>query len=109
MQCTTCNGIGFVLVERQQYVSRRIHRTASGRNCWPHESSISAIERFPTGRYHKINELCDDCHGSGRGLDPDFDPDCRQCQGTGTATVADGYGGTDYDECACKRVALEVS
>lgn len=82
MQCNTCNGMRFVLVERPKR--------------W-YQSGISAVIGT-----HRVNELCPDCHGSGLQVDPSRDPNCSWCKGTGEMVVSDGTGCVDFDLCQCE-------
>lgn len=85
MECQTCSGMRFVLVERPKR--------------W-YQSGTSAVIGT-----HRVNELCDDCQGTGLGLDPAHNPDCTQCHGRGEMTVGDGSGGVDFDVCPCTNPA----
>lgn len=107
MECNTCNGIGFVLVERPETVTKTFYKK-DGYVCWPCDGGTPVRETFPTGRKLKINELCDDCHGSGKGLHPDHNPACVHCHGTGDMTVSDGHGCIDTDVCTCVAPAVEL-
>ena len=85
MQCTTCSGLGFVLVERPKY--------------W-HQSGTSAVIGT-----QKVSEICDECHGLGLMADPAHNPNCTRCAGIGTMTVSDGHGGVEFDKCPCENPA----
>lgn len=88
MECQTCNGMRFVLVERPKR--------------W-YQSGTSAVIGT-----HRVNELCTDCNGSGMAPDPAANPDCTWCHGTGEMTVSDGTGCVDFDVCGCVKPANPV-
>lgn len=53
-------------------------------------------------------ELCPRCEGTGLAIDPERDPDCWQCKGTGErgvmSSIDGGYDGTE--PCCCTRPNL---
>lgn len=82
MTCTTCNGLRFVLVERPKR--------------W-YQSGTSAVIGT-----HRVNELCDDCQGTGLAVDPAHDPDCGMCSGRGERNAWDSSGDWVPELCQCE-------
>lgn len=87
MECTTCDGRGFI--------TRQVPRKYKQHGVTVTLGNLTQSETV----------FCPTCEGSGRGVDPDHDPGCGQCQGTGWRGVMncmDGsYDGTE--PCLCER------
>lgn len=103
MLCNTCSGTRFVLVQRQQFVTKCIYRKADGTVCWPHEGGTPQRERFPTGKWVGISEICPDCEGTGLAIDPARDPECTMCNGRGERNAWDSSGEWEVEQCDCEN------
>src|SRR5699024_11044004 len=90
MECKTCSGTRFVLVERPKR--------------W-YQSGTSAVIGT-----HKVNEPCEDCDATGLALDPARNPDCTMCRGRGEYGVMDSFGHYDgAEQCQCEHPSLSVT
>lgn len=86
MECQTCSGLRFVLVERPKR--------------W-YQSGTSAVIGT-----HRVNELCPDCNGTGLAVDPARDPDCSWCHGTGETHAYCSSGDWVPEVCGCVERSL---
>lgn len=107
MICSTCNGMRFTTRRVPEYRTATFNRTPDGYVCWPAQGGTPVRERFATGRTVTHTEQCATCNGSGIGLDPAHDPDCRQCGGMGERNAWDCSGEYVSEDCQCHAPAAE--
>ena len=102
MECQTCNGMRFVSVKRQQMVTKTVYYSKDGYPQWQCDGGTPVRETFPTGRTVTHQELCLTCHGSGLAQDPERNPDCRWCNGTGQTHAYCSSGDWVPEQCQCE-------
>lgn len=106
MQCTTCHGVGFMTIQQPQLQTVTSWVSpVSGKALPQREGGVAVHHKLPTGRTVGISVLCCDCQGSGKGLDPDHDPACHQCHGTGERNAWDSDGDWVTEQCVCHAPA----